>query len=381
MKRMWFKHLSLFICAAVWLSSCAEEQAVPEQIPAIPDFSSAYAITIIEDWYNYDLPVSKSRPFEELNSVFTLERPASGSQTEPFRGSAEFTVLGHPSVQRRETVEVAVPADAIRSFLQELSRAEVYSSENPHPSGVSDEGNEITIRLLYGDGETIEFNGETRGQDTLSWNVILGEKDYFLYSDIPMEAYWKLIRYLAPDVLRSLAPPMGMLELPDPSARLEYLACGALNSVDATNLVDAEVSVSCPIGYDYIYQTFLTSSPEISSVVLRFRVGGILPAEGYTSHLTLRDCRVDGPILAELDQHFDGGWAVGELIDVEFKLPETLYVPVGHRLVLQWTSPPEGPKIVSWMSAEYDSYPDGNEVSCTLKEVLEKDLIFEIRPH
>ncbi|MEW6029895.1 MAG: hypothetical protein AB1554_10490 [Chloroflexota bacterium] len=155
--------------------------------------------------------------------------------------------------------------------------------------------------------------------------------------------------------------------------------CTFQPSVEAINWVETGSSASCPIGTDPIYQSFLASSSQITSVSLLFRAGGSFPSSGYTAHLVLRDCQIDGPILAEADATI-GGQPVGRQFEVEFILPIPLEVPVGRRIFLQWSGPTEGAKYLSWMFADGDPYPDGAAFGCIEKEIVGEDFIFQVTP-
>ncbi len=155
--------------------------------------------------------------------------------------------------------------------------------------------------------------------------------------------------------------------------------CTFQPSVEASNWIEAGSSLSCPIGTDPLYQSFLASSSQIISVSLLFRAGGSFPSNGYTAHLVLRDCQIDGPVLAEADATI-GGQPVGRQFEVEFILPIPLEVPVGRRIFLQWSGPPEGATFLSWMFADGDPYPDGAAFGCIGREAVGKDLIFRVTP-
>ncbi len=149
--------------------------------------------------------------------------------------------------------------------------------------------------------------------------------------------------------------------------------------VEASNWVETGSSASCPAGTDPIYQSFLASSSQITSVSLLFRAGGSFPSSGYTAHLVLRDCQIDGPVLAEADAKI-GGQPVGRQFEVEFILPAPLEVPVGRRIFLQWSGPPEGATYLSWMFADGDPYPDGAAFGCIGREIIGEDFIFRVTP-
>ncbi len=168
--------------------------------------------------------------------------------------------------------------------------------------------------------------------------------------------------------------------LEPPTLTATPLPCDFTPSVEAYNLVPAGSSAACPDGGGYLYQSFLASSSEITSVSIQVRKGGSFPSNGFVSHVALRDCQIDGNILGEADAEIPGPTDVGAQANVLFNFSQPIPVTIGREIIIQWSSPLEGGKIVSWMFSD-DTYPDGYTLGCNGRADMGKDYIFEIIPH
>ncbi len=69
---------------------------------------------------------------------------------------------------------------------------------------VTDDYPEITIRVLYGQAETIEFYTASQGEEHIPWRVTYNGSSYIVNSGVPMQALEILKPYLAQDLLDNL---------------------------------------------------------------------------------------------------------------------------------------------------------------------------------
>lgn len=175
-----------------WLSSCTANLST-----TFPDLSTAYSITIIDNW-------SGLNPVAPINSLYILENPEGFIDNENFQGSALFSVGGYWSNAHKETASINVPKDIIQSFLQKLSQISPENGEYEPLAEWTDDYPEITIRVLYGNAETIEFYTSSQGEEHIPWKVTYDGKSYIVNSGVPMQALEMLNDYLAQDVLNNL---------------------------------------------------------------------------------------------------------------------------------------------------------------------------------
>ncbi len=182
---------SIFLIA-VCLSSCTSNQNT-----GFPDISTAYSITIIDNWGGLN-------PVAPINSLYILENPENFIDNEHFQGSALFSVGGYWSNTQKETASINVPKDVIQSFLKKLSQVSPKNGEYEPFAEWTDDYPEITIRVLYGNAETIEFYTSSQGDEHIPWKVTYNGKSYVINSGVPMQALKMLNDYLAQDVLDNL---------------------------------------------------------------------------------------------------------------------------------------------------------------------------------
>jgi hypothetical protein len=156
--------------------------------------------------------------------------------------------------------------------------------------------------------------------------------------------------------------------------------CTYTPTVMAYNEETTGTSHGCGVGGGYLYQSFLASSPQIESIELLLRMGGSFPSTGYTTRLTLRDCRVDGSVLAEASATVTDPATTGGRLYVLFEFPEPISVPIGRRCIIQWESPSEGGSVFTWMGSSGNTYPDGNAFGCTGNPIYDEDRVFRVNP-
>jgi hypothetical protein len=97
-----------------------------------------------------------------------------------------------------------VPNDIIQSFVGKLSQARPESGKYEPFLLVTDDYPEITIRVFYGQGETIEFFTASQGDEHVPWKVTYNGASYIVNSGIPMQAFEILKPFLAQDKLNTL---------------------------------------------------------------------------------------------------------------------------------------------------------------------------------
>jgi len=188
-KIMWVSKIFLI---AVLLSSCTNNQ-----VARFPDISTAYSIIIVDNWGGLN-------PAAPINSLYILENPENFIDSEDFQGSALFSVGGYWSKTQQETVSINVPKHIVQSFLQELSQVSPENGEYQPYSEWTDDYPEITIRVLYGNAEIIEFYTSSQGDEHVPWKVTYNGKSYVVNSGAPMQALKILNDYLAQDTLENL---------------------------------------------------------------------------------------------------------------------------------------------------------------------------------
>jgi hypothetical protein len=192
MKKSKIIWVSTVFLIAVLLSSCTISRA-----SKIPDISTAYLITIVDNWGGLALAAP-------INSNYVLENPAHQVGSAPFQGLAMFSVGGYFGDTIRETTQISVPYNVIRTFLRKLSEASPESGEYEPFTGWTDDYPEISIRVLYGNTETLEFYTTSQGKEHVPWRVTYNGKSHVVNSGIPMQALEMLNDYLAQDVLNKL---------------------------------------------------------------------------------------------------------------------------------------------------------------------------------
>ena len=156
--------------------------------------------------------------------------------------------------------------------------------------------------------------------------------------------------------------------------------CTYKPTVRAYNKASAGSSAGCGVGGGSLYQSFLASHPRIESISLLLATGGSFPSTGYTTHLQLRDCFINGSLLSEAYVTVPGPILAGKQINVLFTLPHPVSIEVGRRCIIQWTTPPEGDSILTWMYSTGNTYPDGNAFGCNGTAIQDNDYIFQVMP-
>jgi hypothetical protein len=192
MKKSKIIWISTVFLIAVWLSSCTINKA-----STIPDISAAYSITIVDNWGSLALAAP-------INSRYVLEKPIHEVENVPFQGLAMFSVGGYFGDTIRETTQISVPHNVIQAFLRKLSKVSPESRVYEPFIGWSDDYPEISIRVLYGNAETLEFYTTSQGKEHIPWKVTYNSNSYVVNSGIPMQALEMLNDYLAQDVLNKL---------------------------------------------------------------------------------------------------------------------------------------------------------------------------------
>ena len=71
-----------------------------------------------------------------------------------------------------------------------------------------------------------------------------------------------------------------------------------------------------------------------------------------------------------------GPQTTGAQLEVRFVLSPQISLVPGDTYVIEWISPEEGGRILTWMVAETDPYPGGTAFDCTGIAIPEEDFIF-----
>ena len=73
----------------------------------------------------------------------------------------------------------------------------------------TDDYPEISIRLVYGKAQTIEFYTTSQGDENIPWEVTYNGKSYVVNSGEPAQALEIIKPYLAQDILEKLVKEAG----------------------------------------------------------------------------------------------------------------------------------------------------------------------------
>jgi len=179
--------LALLILIGVWIYIFIQFAPI-----SLPDFSSTYSITITDDWSG----LSSTAP---ENSLYFLE-----SSKDHFEGAALFSVGGYSAHPQTAAAILNVPTELVQAFLDKLSQAEPERGRYEPNFQWTDDNPEITIRLVYGESETIEFDSSSQGDQHIPWQITFGRNSYIINSGSPAQALELLKPYLAQDVRQKL---------------------------------------------------------------------------------------------------------------------------------------------------------------------------------
>ncbi len=192
------KTLVLSIVPVVFIISCSGLQITAPPLPEpLPDFSEAYSITIVDNWDG----LSMTAP---LDGFYAIE-----SSRDHFEGAALFTVAGNFSDEKQSTAILNIPVDTIRSFLDQLAKSHPEMGEYQPNFEHTDDYPEISIRLVYGKAQTIEFYTTSQGDENIPWEVTYNGKSYVINSGEPAQALQIIKPYLAQDILEKLIKEAG----------------------------------------------------------------------------------------------------------------------------------------------------------------------------
>jgi len=154
--------------------------------------------------------------------------------------------------------------------------------------------------------------------------------------------------------------------------KLEYLP-------DQVNDVPASKSRGCgtpPIGRGSLFQSFTPSASSLGAIDLRLRAGGGFPHTGYDTTARIRSGTPDGPVLGTKTAFVPGPQTTGAQLEVRFEFSPQISLVPGDTYVIEWISPEEGGRILTWMVAETDPCPGGTAFGCTGIAIPEEDSIF-----
>lgn len=148
---------------------------------------------------------------------------------------------------------------------------------------------------------------------------------------------------------------------------------------DQVNDVATGKSSGCgtpPMGLGSLFQSFTPSASPLAGVDLRLRAGGEFPDEGYNTTVKIRSGTFDGAMLGTATTFVPGPQASGVQLMVHFDFSPSIPLTPGDTYVIEWISPVEGGKVLTWMVAEGNPYPGGTEFSCMGIAIPDEDLIF-----
>lgn len=183
------KTASLATLIIVALTACKGWQLTS---PALPDFSSAYSITILDDWDGLS-------PDAPINSYYAIEK-----SDDLFEGAALFTIGGNWAKKEQTSSTISIPGAIIQSFLQTLAGTHPENGDYQPNFQHTDDYPDITIRLVYGNEEIITFHTTSQGDQHIPWQVTFSNQSYVVNSGIPAKALEILMPYLAQYSLQNL---------------------------------------------------------------------------------------------------------------------------------------------------------------------------------
>jgi len=148
---------------------------------------------------------------------------------------------------------------------------------------------------------------------------------------------------------------------------------------DQVNDVETGKSRGCgtpPGGLGSLFQSFTPSVSPLAKVDLRLRAGGGLPDEGYNTTIKIRSDTFDGAVLGTATTFIPGPQVAGTQVWVNFEISPLIEGTPRETYVIEWISPEEGGKVLTWMTAEGDPYPGGTAFGCTGIAIPDEDFIF-----
>ena len=164
------------------------------------------------------------------------------------------------------------------------------------------------------------------------------------------------------------------------SPYLPYGVCNGLPfQIDQVNDIAGKYSADCgapPIGLASKFQSFVPSISPLAAVNLRLRAGGDFPPTGYDTTVNVRLYNPFGPVLGTTTAHVPGPQTPGRQLEVRYDFSPAIPLIPGDPYLIEWISPVEGGRILSWMAADVDSYPGGTAFGCFGDALPEVDFIF-----
>jgi hypothetical protein len=125
-----------------------------------------------------------------------------------------------------------------------------------------------------------------------------------------------------------------------------------------------------------LFQGFTPSRTSLARVDLRLRAGGSFPAGGYTTVVNIRQGTTDGPILGTSTTLVSGPVATGAQLDIAFVFPTKVVLVPGQVYVIEWKTPVEGDRILTWMARTGNPYPGGTAYGCPGASIPDDDFVF-----
>jgi len=149
---------------------------------------------------------------------------------------------------------------------------------------------------------------------------------------------------------------------------------------DQVNDVAPKYGVGCgmpPGGLGSLFQSFTPKASALTALDIRLKAGGEFPSFGYETTVNLRSDSPTGPVLGSATVQVPGPQTVGTQLEVRFDFSPAIALSPGDSYLIEWISPFEGGRILTWMTADRDSYPAGTAFGCTGIAIPDDDLIFK----
>jgi hypothetical protein len=126
-----------------------------------------------------------------------------------------------------------------------------------------------------------------------------------------------------------------------------------------------------------LFQSFTPGASALAAIDIRLKTGGEFPSSGYETTVNLRSDSPNGPLLGTATVLVPGPQTVGSQLEVRFDFSPVIPLSPGNPYLIEWISPFEGGRILTWMTADRDSYSGGTAFGCTGIASLDDDLIFK----
>ena len=163
-----------------------------------------------------------------------------------------------------------------------------------------------------------------------------------------------------------------------------YIPYGSCNGLplqpDQVNDVAPKYDVGFgapPGGLGSLFQSFTPRASALAAIDIGMNTGGDFPSLGYETTVNVRSDSPNGPLLGTATVLVPGPQSVGAQLEVRFDFSPVIPLSPGNPYLIEWISPFEGGRTLTWMTADRDSYSGGTAFGCAGIAILGDDLIFK----